>query len=271
MSLLTLVPSLVAAPLVFAGRTALVMSFGYWAAGYLATRVLIDRKPTALLTKGHIAALAVALGIFGAAGAVITAFRVVLDLQMTISERIMAYSDVLSWENVVGAWGSLNTSVFGGMASFSVYFAEAWRTPPTPEFGRYTLAGFLRWFNVPMSLPDYVVIDGVGTNAFVSFKPMISDYGLWGSLVAWFVYGLIAGWAYKKVRAGSLWPTAILVEFYTNSAVGGGMFFAYNSITAVFILTGCYMAWVANRQKRLDFSRMRIAMTQKHVSGAVGS
>jgi len=231
------------------GRTMIILQIQFWIAGYFAMSIYLHGASFRLFTTKRVLLGMICLVFFLAVGAVIQLFRSV-ERGLPLTDRLLLYWDIFEWHQLLENWEWMHSSIFGHVAMFSWYFEKVWAYPPGGLFGARTMAGLYRVFvgELPPALSTDDIA-GISTNVFTIFKPPIEDWTLWGSLVAWFLFGTLSGWAYGKVRNGSLWPIAMLLIYYTNSMIPGGWFLSYNSIAGSYVVIGLYL-WLV--QKRLD-------------------
>lgn len=256
LALLTLVPGMFTG-LVGVGRTAFLSPVIFWISGVLAYGVFLGGKRLQLFSAQRMAAgLAFVAGALSI-GVTFQIFRSVLVPKLSLTERLAEYLDVLTWSNVADAWVFMQTSFWGHISAFSAWFELTWNNPPAPSLGSQTLNGIFRLTGFRIAETEYVDVDGISTNVFTLFKPPIGDFTLVGALLFFFVIGLAAGAAYRRLREGHLWPLSILAAFYVHCFLTGGWFFNYNSVTASYIVPGVYLYWVQRRVSQRRPAGMR--------------
>jgi hypothetical protein len=252
------------------GRSKVVIQLTFWFAGYISARTLLESRPVRMFTRGHVLSATACLLFIIAIGIIFTPFRGV-QRDLPITEKLRQYAELTTPDSVEASWEWMHSSIFGHVAMFSWYFERAWKDPPSPKFPEQTAAGFFRAFGGVLPEPLYTDIGGVSTNVFTIFKPPIEDYTLSGALAVFFFAGLISGWAYAKVRAGAMWPMALLMFYYTNATVIGGWMLTYNAITGAFIGTGIYLHWVQRRTESVGDAPMKRQPVMRSARGLITS
>jgi hypothetical protein len=252
LALLMLLPPILVT-LLYTGRGSLVTAFIYFISVNVALRVRTHKNPLVLFTVKHVALGIVIVVAFVAVAVIAQSLRQLVVPNSTVLQQANIYRAAISDESIgvekfLEDWEWMQPSLFGAVSAFSGYFEMAWDVPPVADFGSSTFGGIRRWLGIMPEQAFSLEVGGVNTNAFIMFKNLIEDFGLWGSLAFLLLYGWIAGWAYRRVSEGALSPVAILVQFYTNCAVGGGYFFNYNSITAVLVFLFFYLGWIERHQ-----------------------
>jgi hypothetical protein len=234
-----------------AGRTAVVAQFTFWFAAYFAMRLYLSKDRVHLFTKQKLLGAVLSLSVFFWIGILVKPFRGV-PRGLSFAEHMQRYSEVLDVEAVDDSWEFMKPGYFGHVSSFSWYFERAWQNPTAlSRPGEQTFCGIYRLLGIDLTPALYTRVGGVDTNVFTIFKPIIEDYTLAGSILVFFLIGLVAGRSYRNLADGKkIWPAAFLVMFYTNSMNAGGWFFNYNSVTGSYVLAGFYLFWLQSKQRR---------------------
>ncbi len=242
LALSTLIPGIVFGVL-DTGRTKIASQFEFWFAGYFAAQIYLRARPFRLFSVSRVLA-GIATGLlFVAAGVLFTPWRGV-PRDTPLEEKLTLYWEMTDRKQLAESWEWMHSSIFGQLAGFSWYFEHALANPPRPKFPENTFAGIYRAFGGELGEPIYTDIGGISTNIFTIFKPPIEDYTLPGSLVVAFLFGFASGWAYGKVRSGTMWPMVIVMHSYVEAMGIGGWFFTYNSVTGAFVVLGIYLKYV---------------------------
>jgi hypothetical protein len=211
-----------------------------------------------LLTRGHVP-------IFGfrrAASAVVAVATVVLLAVLATNFRQYVHMGTQNWveraqlfqeetraDRVEGAWLSLRHGVFGHIYAFSYWFDRAYDAPPKPLWGVHFFAGPLSLLGLKEREPseNFFIEPGVESNVYTLFRIVIEDWGFAGSLVVFFLVGLLVGVAYDRVAHGRLIPQVILCIYYTYVISIGGHVLVYNSLILTFTLCAAYLIWLNRR------------------------
>ncbi len=71
------------------------------------------------------------------------------------------------------------------------------------EMGANTFMVFARYLGLTQRAQGvYDALTGVSSNIFTQNRGIIQDFGMVGGLLFWIVFGIIAGWCYKRVKQG---------------------------------------------------------------------
>jgi hypothetical protein len=244
---LTILPLLPPAGLaiLFGGRTAIVAPILFWLAGYFSIQILLTRGKVSLFTATHILGVAAIVFMFLLIGEGLYIFRTLNLSGEDIGVKLAGYQhDVLRWESFVKEWPRFRSAVFGNVYSFSFYFAQAWENPPSPHWGSIIFAAPLHLLGLGGERYPFEVFEiepGVFSNIYTMLRLPMDDFGLWGSLVWWLAIGVVQGWAYARVRHGSVLPCTVLAWFYVDTVIIGGLFFRYNSIILAYVIVALYL------------------------------
>lgn len=224
------------------GRSKIIGQVTTFFISYFAMLVFLHRsRPVPLFTMGRTLAGAVSIVLLVAIGVAFTTFRSV-PWNVSVEQRITEYWHRTDSESIRRDWEWMQPSIFGHVAMFSAYFELAWANPPLrPKFPEQTAAGIHRALGGEPGEVLMVDVGGLPSNVFTIFKPPIEDFTMPGSLLVFFAWAIVSGWAYRKVQLGALWPMALLIFYYGNVTNVGGIFLAYNSITGAYLLTGLYL------------------------------
>lgn len=149
----------------------------------------------------------------------------------------------------IGFWKYTFTMVAGHIVAFSHWFpAYIQNIPDGYGWGRYTFAGIFNYLGFAARMPaeNVVLFTGPGnntSNVYTVFRPLILDYGLFGSLCVLFASGFCAERAFCRLKNGSIRWIPVLAAFYWitlwnyNTSI-----FNYNSILlAFFFFTGYFL------------------------------
>lgn len=145
-------------------------------------------------------------------------------------------------------WNHARISYFGSILAFSQWFEQHWNEEISPTFGSYTFGRVLQWIGViSFKTHDPVVIkQGLpDTTVFTLLRDVAEDFTLPGSLVLFFILGLVAGIAYKKIYYGRVSYFPILILFYATSMASISTFiFRYTTTTFALILYTGYVIFL---------------------------
>jgi hypothetical protein len=248
--LLTLLPLLppAALSLLWTGRTAIVAPIISWGAAYIAVQILLRRGKLPVFTVRTLTAIAVVGVSFFTLAIVLDTFRMVRGEASGVQEQVGAYVDVLSLEQISARWDRSHAGFVGHVYSFSYYFIDAWRYPPSPHGGTIVFAAPLDLLGLGgerYPYEEFELAKDVYSNIFTMFRNPIDDFGLWGSLVWWFGLSVVQGWAFSAVGRGRAVPIVLLTWFYVDVSLIGGFFFRYNSIILSYVLAFAGMCFFA--------------------------
>ena len=235
------------------GRSGLVSLFTFYFAGYVSVRVWREKgRPRLFTWKTIFASQLILITIFFLA-LLNTQVRGVLGSGYPIGERLRIGVNATEAADLIYTWVSFRSGIFGHIHSFSFWFERAWYQPPDPKFGKYMFAGPLDLFAFSRREPfeSFAIEKDVWSNVYTLFRPVIGDFTLWGSLLVFFAYGMIAGWAYMRVAGGSRRHMFFLIIFYMYALSIGGHAFSYNTIVLAFLFAGGYLCWIERKKSQI--------------------
>ncbi|MBU2622668.1 MAG: oligosaccharide repeat unit polymerase, partial [Proteobacteria bacterium] len=243
LSLLSILPAL----LIFATQTtrsAFSLAFILWASGYFSCVVLLHGRSVRLFTKK------VRFLLLGLVLLVVILFSVGQILREGGTPDIGTISDVLASPNT-------RASIFGHISVFSQWFVEEWYNPKGPTFGAFSVAGVFDILGIHkrdagLYINQIIEVEpGASTNIYTTFRGLISDFTLVGSLIFLYVVGIITGWAYYRVGKGALHFMPILIAFYAFATGHGVSIFNYNSILFGWLMVSIYIWRIRVNRKLL--------------------
>ena len=227
LSLLSLAPALT----LFAVQTTrfvFVIALIFWVSTYFAGRIYLRK-----LTSFHAKSIAMI---------------VVIPLTMMILFGIgqsLRVGEMPSWSKITAnlATPATRSALYGHISVFSQWFQEDWNDPQKPSLGVYTFAGPLSKLGIEQreqGLYDYSYeVEPKGfSNIYTTFRGIIEDYTLPGSLFILFVAGLAASFSYHRLVAGNKLFLPILVTFYAFTVDYLASIFTYNSCIAALVIMG---------------------------------
>lgn len=245
LTFLSLVPPASLA-ILFTGRTALIAPILFFIAGYLVVQIHVKRGILPLIGMRRILWGLIILSLFVAIGTGIYMLRIVRESGLSFKEEVAAYSNAFSREALLWSWATVKPAVFGHVYSFSYYFVDAWRHPPEPHWGSIIFAApldFLGLGGERYPWEEFEIDRGVFSNIYTMLRAPMDDFGFWGALLWWLAIGMVQGWAYERVRRGSILPCVLVSWFYVDVTIIGGFFFRYNAIILSYMLVGLYLFW----------------------------
>ena len=238
-SMVSLLPAFVVF-LLQTARTAVVTGLILWISGWFATRVLLERGRARIFTKKLL------LAVGGLVVVMLGLFAVGQVMREGDAPEVSALTDVLISPTV-------RASALGHISVFSQWFHGPHSTSIHPAFGAYSLAGVfdqLGFHGRPPGLyEEFVEVEEGGeTNLYTSFRGLIEDFTLPGSLLFSLLVGMLVGTAYDQTRTGDARYTPLLGAFYAFTASHGVSIFNYNSILLAFLILGIYV-WTTTTSK----------------------
>ena len=157
----------------------------------------------------------------------------------------------LSRETLSGMMMAPGTRVatLGYLSVFTSWLQASWgeHEYTTPDLGAYTLAGPFSLLGISQREQGlyadefYEVEPGGFTNIYTVLRGVIEDFTLPGSLVFFYVFGLLGGLAYKKTVNGEIRYTLPLLVFYAFTLDYLSSLFTYTSIFFAVALAGLYI------------------------------
>jgi hypothetical protein len=239
----------------YLGRSPMLASIFFWAAGFFSMRIYQKQGRVPLLTPKYLA-VAGGLSVFVVVvGTTIAAFRGAA-WDMPLVERLIAFPEIVRSADAEKEWAGFRHGVFSHPYAFSVYLRRALASPPEPHYGALTLGGPLELIGQHVRVPyeQFEVEPGVWSNVYSAFMPPIEDFGLAGSFFSFLAAGLLAGFGFRWMMAGRFGGAPLLTMFYPHVMVVGGYFFAYNCLVLAHAFVGLYLLWAVKRVSRQDNS-----------------
>lgn len=237
------------------GRSTALVGMSWWLAGYLSSHVLRGHGRFQLVTKEHIVLGVITFAALVAIATVVTTIRYVSLYRPDIvdQDRVTAWTtraSVLTPENLSKSWEGLQSSTLGQVASFTWWFEKDWHDPSWDvSYAPAFFAGPLEFVGLmdraALRFENTYFSDGSASNVYTIFRPFIQAFTLPGSLLIWFILGLLGGLAHSRVALGEPAPMVVLLMSYSNSMISGGLFFSYNSIVLALVVIAVYLLWAA--------------------------
>lgn len=252
------------------GRTAIIAPILFWVASSFSIRVLLSRGRMRIFTVRRVLNIMALVFLVSVIGIGFQMFRFRLDRSLSPRERIVFYRDtILSGEAFFPAWYTVRSNILGNVYLFSYYFVSAWANPPSPQWGSIIFAAPLDLLGLGgqrYPFEDFEADPGIFSNVYTMLRPPIDDFGLSGSLIWWFLIGIVQGWAHQRIRRGSLLPCLLLVWFYVDVMIVGGFFFRYNSIILSYVFAGLYLI---SAGRTLSRRSVMVLSRRPHAHGCV--
>lgn len=244
MALLSVAPHFLSA-IVFSGRSGIVNVLALFFAGYFSLRVLLERGKVRLFTWRLILLAAVMGLVIYRLAFFITMFRLENTYSMPFADIFDIYQRAFyaSAEKQEDIWEGFRHAYTGGVAAFSVWLEWRWYQPGEASWGYELISGtyeLLGWRTRGAGLDLVEVEPGVYSNVLTRYGQLAHAFGIYGSQVWIFVVGLAVGWAYRRLKDGSILGIPIMVIFY-NDVLAGGYAFNYNSMNLAYFLTAVYV------------------------------
>jgi hypothetical protein len=267
----------IAYSLIYGGRSSLVLGVFFFAGGYYGIKIFISGGKVHFLTAKLITGTVSLIMALFFLGILMGVFRFDPKEYEGGREKLTRFisnveKKILDKSEFIGIADRFLPVIFGNIYSFSYFFKPVWEDPspkyyvtvsvnephlseywdkPRPlEYGRLTFRGILRVVGIEPALikqyPSFPVMNGVHSNVYTSFMPPILDFGLPGSLVFSFVFGLLMGFSYLKLAQGHLGFIAAFCFFFPHVLNSGGLFFPYNSINLALVLIALPVLWARN-------------------------
>ena len=252
LTLLPLIPPAILAVL-YTGRTTIVAPILSWIAAYFAVRIYVHRSYRGVLGPKHFFAAFALLALLLGIGVGLQHLRKLRRPNSSAAEMVDTYAHDASWEGMISEWDRFRYFAFGQVYSFSWYFEQAWRVPPEPKMGTMIFAGpidLLGYGDRTASWVDSFEAErGIYTNVFTMLRPPMDDFGLIGSLFWWLAIGTIQGWAHVLARRGVVPVITLMIWFYLDISLIGGLFFRYNSVIIAYLLIAWYLTRATVHQR----------------------
>lgn len=242
LGLLSLLPLLFGS-VVFSSRSGLIMAGSEFCAGYFAMRVLVERGRIRLFTWRKMSlAVCVGVAVYWLAFFV-TLFRIGYQYDLGFGNIFDEYRR--AWDAPVEKreeiWEGFRHAYTGGVAAFSVWLEWRWYQPPEPAWGYHLMSGVyeLLGYQTRGGLDVVEVEPGVFSNVLTRYGQQALAFGLYGSQVWLFTMGIVFGWAYRRLKEGSILAIPFMVIFYAD-VTNGGIALNYNSTIASYAIVGTY-------------------------------
>ena len=211
-------------------RATLLFTGASWVACYCATSAFLGKDTLSHLNFRLITTVFLAVALF---------FPLYAFFQ---SMREGLVPSVAFFENMIG---SLAASVLGYLPAFSTWFSSYWAHSTPLQWGAYTFCWIYRILGLHPFMVKHLSIP-VGssfTNIYTFFRGTVEDFGLCGTIVIFFLYGVFFSFVFFKVIRGKLLYGPLLGIFYayTLCSLVGNMF-SYTVIIGCWILV--YMLFI---------------------------
>lgn len=222
LSLFSLVPALT----LFAVQTTRFVFFAaalFWVSSYFASRIYLGRM-TIFPKKSII---------------LIVVIPVVMVILFGVGQSLRGGEmPDLSKITVNLATPAARSAIYGHISVFSQWFQEYWNQPQKPALGAYTFAGPFNQFAIQsrqQGLYSYAYeVEPRGfSNIYTTFRGIIEDYTMQGSLVILFLVGMVASVSYDHLLDGRKIFLPILVTYYS---------FTGDFLASIFIFNSCIVA-----------------------------
>ncbi|MDT8903865.1 O-antigen polymerase [Anaeroselena agilis] len=206
----------------------------FWVGSYLAAKVYFRRVIT---TKTLLWFMAVCVGIC-------------LLLALLILARWKSWSPAASgipFDGLIGFRNYTLTLVIGHIVAFSHWFPTYIQSISEGYgWGRYTFAGIFNFLGYSVRTPAESVVLFPGpynlSNVYTVFRPLILDFGLFGSLLVFYLAGFLGEYSYSRLKMGQLrWMPVLSIFYWVTMWNFNSSIFNYNSILlASFIFFGYF-------------------------------
>jgi hypothetical protein len=249
---LSLVPAFVLG-VGYGGRQSMLSGLFFFAAGFWSMRALLRQGRVPLLTVKFLLMVVLLVPCLMFISAVIVSARVDKLRRQPLAARLkylpQAVEEVITKPSQ--AWHGRKNELLGAPYTFSVYLEEIESHPQPLSYGTQLFSGLLDLVGLKEHVAyfNFEIDEGVWSNVHTIFAPPIADFGLFGSFVDFFAFGLLTGFVYGRVINGAAWALAPLAMFYPNVLSVGGYFLSWNSVTLCFVLVHLYV-WFPNRGGR---------------------
>jgi len=141
---------------------------------------------------------------------------------------------------------NLKSAAFGSVHAFSYWFENAW-SATDPTWGAHTFNRiYFYLFSTPETTPDAVWLGLTvreSTNIFTVFQAVLQDFRLAGSLVFFFIIGVVSGRSFRGLVKGYIIHIPVLALFYSFTIIGYlASIFAWNNVLLGFFIFAFYFA-----------------------------
>ncbi len=223
----------------------------FWVGSYLAAKVYFRRIIT---RKTLLRFMAACVGIC-------------LLLAILILARWKSWSPAaasgIPFYGLTGFWNYTLTMVVGHIVAFSHWFPTYIQSIPEGYgWGRYTFAGIFNFLGYSVRTPAESVVLFPGpynlSNVYTVFRPLLLDFGLFGSLIIFYLAGFFGEYSYSRLKLGRIrWIPVLSVFYWVTMWNYNSSIFNYNSILLASFIFCCYFyslpylnKIVSNKEKR---------------------
>jgi hypothetical protein len=146
----------------------------------------------------------------------------------------------------------------GHMSVFGQWLDGGGASRPAYSGGAYTFAGVAEMSGVKsraMGLYEEVIVfeNGYSSNIYTAFRALIEDFGLAGALVFFASVGLMGGFCWVRLLAGSLGAAAIYVVYASYIFISPiTSVFTYNTNIAALVMFSCLLGLIAAQSRDRD-------------------
>ena len=134
--------------------------------------------------------------------------------------------DMLRTQNFIFNFSSVEifkTYLFGGISAFATFLKERSSTPIEYGFGRYSFSALYDMFGIAknefgvyttylrISSTDYTLT----TNIFTAFRQYIDDFGILGTCILMFFFGIISNYFFNYAIRGYIKAISVSIVLYT--------------------------------------------------------
>ena len=254
LALASLVPPALTA-LVYVRRSWLLMSGMFWVGGFFTATVRAHHGSVRLVTaKRLLIGGAIVTGLAGTA-VLFQMFRLQLDgTERSVADTASSYKDAFDSEDLEEAWTRVRVILFGYVTPFSHWMAHAWDRPPPLSWGAWTFAGPCRLMGLGerVRIDDFALQSGALSNLYTAFYGLARDFSPLGAIAAMFVFGVVAGAAYRGVARGRVMAIPVLVGFYATTIFSPiWPLFRYNALICGLVYVGMFFARVAMSRRSI--------------------
>ncbi len=248
LGLAALIPAALMA-LVYVRRSWLLMSGMFWIGGFFAATVRAHRDSARLFTAKRIVIGVAILVSLAAIAVLFQMFRLQLDgTEASVADTASSYKGAFDSGDLEEAWTRVRVILFGYVTPFSHWMARAWDRPPPPTWGAWTFAGPCRLLGLGerVRIDDFALQSGALSNLYTAFYGLARDFSPTGAIAVMFVFGVVAGVAYRGTARGHVMAIPLLVGFYAATIFSPiWPLFRYNALICGLVYVGMFFARVA--------------------------
>jgi len=214
-------------------RASIIFSLILWISSFLSIVVL--KKKTFKIFKIKVISLLVCVGVF----------LILIYICLQGFRRGLLPTEI-DRDTFLFIWDVMRQAYFGSVLYFSLWFENNWYETINPSFGSFTFGRVLQQIGLQTAKthPPEIYYGLPDSTVFTLFRDTIEDFTLPGSLIFFFLFGILGGFSYTKVKRGKIIYIPLLILFYSATISSLSCFmFRYTTISVallIFYLLLCF-------------------------------